>query len=175
MSDLPPPVPAYPPSAYPPIYRDQRKTDADHLRLLSIFSYVSAGLALLGLVFIVFHYSMMQVMMNTPEMFQGPHGSRDPNPALLFRKMFGMMIWFCLAWGLWGVLLAVLNVLAGYFLGLRRNRTFCLVVAGMNCIRIPLGTTLGVFTFVVLMRDSVRQLYEATEAGAAAAPNKLAP
>jgi hypothetical protein len=35
------------------------------------------------------------------------------------------------------------------------------VVAGINCLHIPLGTVLGIFTIVVLCRESVRELYEA--------------
>lgn len=38
---------------------------------------------------------------------------------------------------------------------------FALVVAGLDCVRIPVGTALGVFTISVLLRDSVRQSYAA--------------
>jgi len=38
---------------------------------------------------------------------------------------------------------------------------FSLIIAGINCVQFPFGTVLGVFTFVVLLRDSVRELYEA--------------
>ena len=38
-----------------------------------------------------------------------------------------------------------------------------MIVAGLNCVHIPLGTVLGVFTLVVLMRDSVRESYDALE------------
>ena len=34
-----------------------------------------------------------------------------------------------------------------------------MVIAGINCLHIPLGTLLGVFTLVVLGRESVRKLY----------------
>jgi hypothetical protein len=33
-------------------------------------------------------------------------------------------------------------------------------VAGLNCIQIPLGTALGVFTIMVLTRDSVEAVYQ---------------
>jgi hypothetical protein len=42
-----------------------------------------------------------------------------------------------------------------------RPDVFAGVVAGINCLHIPLGTVLGVFTIVVLIRDSVRELYSA--------------
>ena len=41
----------------------------------------------------------------------------------------------------------------------RRARTFSLVMAGVNCLSVPLGTTLGVFTFIVLLRESVAAQY----------------
>jgi hypothetical protein len=36
---------------------------------------------------------------------------------------------------------------------------FCLVMAGIACIFMPFGTALGVLTIIVLMRDSVRELF----------------
>ncbi|HEX8915087.1 MAG TPA: hypothetical protein VF796_22235 [Humisphaera sp.] len=42
----------------------------------------------------------------------------------------------------------------------RRGRTFTFVTAGILCLQMPLGTVLGVFTFIVLNRESVRAAYE---------------
>ena len=39
------------------------------------------------------------------------------------------------------------------------------MVAGLDCIWVLFGTVLGVFTIIVLMRDSVRLWYEETEGG----------
>ena len=33
-------------------------------------------------------------------------------------------------------------------------------MAGVNCLSMPIGTTLGIFTFVVLLRPSVTALYD---------------
>ena len=55
----------------------------------------------------------------------------------------------------------LINVLSGVFLGRRKYRAFSLIVAVIDCIHIPLGTVLGVFTIVVLLRPSVREVYEA--------------
>jgi len=43
----------------------------------------------------------------------------------------------------------------------RVSYTFCLVVAGIECILMPFGTVLAVFTIVVLMKDSVKALFAA--------------
>jgi hypothetical protein len=47
-------------------------------------------------------------------------------------------------------------VAAGRFLARRVRYTFCLVVAGLECMLMPFGTVLGVFTLLVLLRDSVK-------------------
>jgi hypothetical protein len=52
------------------------------------------------------------------------------------------------------VLLFVLTVLAVGAFGL-----IYLIIAVLNCLQIPFGTALGVFTIIVLSRDSVRELY----------------
>ena len=39
----------------PPLLRDQRKIDTDHLRLLAVFHFVIAGLAIVGIGFLVLH------------------------------------------------------------------------------------------------------------------------
>ena len=56
-------------SELPPLPRDQRKIDADHLNLLAIFHFVGAGLALLGIAFLVTHYAFMHAMLTNPKFF----------------------------------------------------------------------------------------------------------
>jgi len=58
-----------------------------------------------------------------------------------------------------GVVGAILNVLAGRALARYERRTLCLVVAGLNCLHMPLGTLLGVFTLIGLARPSVQALF----------------
>src|SRR4051812_40953640 len=41
----------------------------------------------------------------------------------------------------------------------RKHRTFSLVMAVVNCLCIPFGTALGVFTLIILQRPSVKALY----------------
>jgi hypothetical protein len=48
-------------------------------------------------------------------------------------------------------------------LRLRKNHALCQVVAGLSCIDVPYGTALGVITFNVLGRSSVRELFEPGE------------
>ena len=76
-------------------------------------------------------------------------------------QIFAIFNWFYVVMGVWFVGSGILNVISGLCLRARKGRTFSLVVTSINCLHIPLGTVLGVFTIVVLLRDSVRELHEA--------------
>ena len=137
----------------PPAFRDQRKIDADHLKLLSIFHFVGAGFALLGILFLIIHYSFLHFFFANPKMWENQKGG--PPPA----EFFAIFKWFYLIFGAWFVCSGVLNVISGLCIRARKYRMFSLVVAGIDCLHVPFGTTLGVFTMIVLLRDSVRELY----------------
>lgn len=138
----------------PPIPRDQRKIDADHLNLLSIFHFVGAGLALLGILGLLGHYTLLHAVFSLPQV--GANQKQPLPPA----EFFAIFKWLYLVLAAWFLASGVLNVISGLCLRARKHRTFSLVVAGINCLHLPLGTVLGVFTIVVLMRDSVRESYE---------------
>ena len=70
-----------------------------------------------------------------------------------------IFIWFYIIFGAVLVSVVVLNLLSGFFLRQRKYRTFSIVIGGLNCLQIPFGTILGVFTIIVLSRDSVRKIY----------------
>jgi hypothetical protein len=59
----------------------------------------------------------------------------------------------------WAV--GILTIVSGRAIAQRKWRVFSLVMAGVNCASFPLGTLLGVFSFIVLLRPSVRALYPA--------------
>lgn len=81
------------------------------------------------------------------------HG--EPPPAF-----FGwMFIIFPAIFILFGLAMAVSVAIAGRRLGRNRSYTYCLVIAGIECIFMPFGTVLGVFTIIVLMRPSVKELF----------------
>lgn len=130
--------------------------DDQHLNLLSIFHYVVGGLvgvfSLLPILYIV----MGLAMVFAPEMF-GENRGHAP-PAFLGWLIAGVG---CVAL-VFGLTLATCVVLAGRSLASRTRYTFCLVMAGIECVFMPLGTILGVFTIVVLMRESVKSLFQAS-------------
>lgn len=140
----------------PPLMRDQRKADADHLRLLAIFHFVVAGFAIVGLGFLFMHYAVMHTVISNPEMWKNQKGGGPPP-----EQFFAMFKWFYLFFGVVLVAGGLGNLISGLFIRKKKNRIFSLVVAGINCMQFPFGTVLGVFSFIVLLRDSVRELYEA--------------
>jgi hypothetical protein len=58
-----------------------------------------------------------------------------------------------------GVTMAICILIAGRCLSRRKAYSFALVVACIECLFIPFGTILGVFTIVALSRESVRTLF----------------
>ncbi len=128
--------------------------DENHLRLLSIFHYVVAGLAGLFALFPIFHLIFGILMILAPGKFGG-HGSDQPPLTL--------MGWFFVAFAVmfitFGWIFAAFVLTAGRFLARHKHYTFCLVMGGVECIFMPFGTVLGVFTIMVLMREPVKQLF----------------
>ena len=132
--------------------------DLEHLRLLSIFHYVVAGLAAMFSLLPMIHLALGVAMISGH--FDAP-GKDSPPAALgwLFVVLASTVI-------LCGLTFAACLALAGRFLDQRRRYLFCLVVAGFACMFAPFGTVLGVFTIVVLVRPSVKAAFSG-EASAA--------
>ena len=61
---------------------------------------------------------------------------------------------------LMGWTFAVLVLVAGRFIAHRKHYTFCFVMACVECLFMPFGTVLGVFTILVLNRASVKELFD---------------
>ncbi len=130
----------------------QQNTDAEHLKLLSIFHYVVAGIAAFFACFPIIHLVLGLFMVIAPERF-GPSPNSPP----------AFMGWFFVAFGTFFILagwtFAVFVLITGRFTARRKHYTFCFVVACIECIFLPFGTVLGVFTILVLSRPSVKQLF----------------
>ena len=125
--------------------------DEENLRLLTIFHYVVAGIAALFSFFPLLYVGMGAFMLCGK--FDGPHPDAATRP----------MGWVFIAIGsfLFIMALAFVTVIAlgGRYLSRRRHYTFCMVVAAVACMFMPFGTVLGVFTIIMLQKDSIRQLF----------------
>jgi hypothetical protein len=125
--------------------------DEKYLNLLSIFHYVVAGLGILFSCIFFIHIAI-GIAMLCGAMDQGS----NPPPRFLgiffivFPSLFIMAAW----------ILAGFVITSGVNLKRRRYHNFCMVIAAVECIMMPFGTILGVFTIILLMKDSVKKLFE---------------
>jgi hypothetical protein len=94
-------------------------------------------------------------------MFIAALQSRETGPFPLFGLMFAVVGGSIVLLG-WA--LAVCIALAGRSLAQRKRYTFCLALAGIQCAFTPFGTVLGVFTIIVLIRPSVKALFQPVDA-----------
>jgi len=140
-------------SQLPPLLRDQRAIDAGHLDVLAIFHFVAAGMGLLGIGFLGLHFALFHAFLSNPAMWAA---QKNPPP----KELFAMFQWFYVLFGIWFVASAILNLISGLCIRRRTHRIFSVVVAAFNCLQMPLGTVLGIFTIIVLMRDTVREVYQ---------------
>ena len=135
------PAPALPHTPAPP--------GLEHLSLLVIGHYVLAGITTLFALFPVIHL-VIGLAMLTGQLDQGQPADRLFG--LLFMLVAAVMI------GL-GLALAAALAWSGRNLARRQRHTACVVVAGLACLMMPLGTVLGIFSIVVLMRPGVKDAF----------------
>jgi hypothetical protein len=86
------------------------------------------------------------------------HRSRADEPSLTIVGI--MFVCFGVAGLLIGLTYASVQILVARFIKRRKHRVFCMIVSGLNCMNVPIGLILGVFTLIVLARPSVRPLFE---------------
>ena len=130
----------------------QVNQDEEHLRLLSIFHYVLAGIQALMACIPLIHLVVGSVLL------VAGLASREGGPPVVVGLLFMLVAAAIIVLG-WTM--AVLVFLAGRFLAARTHYLYCFVVAAVACAFVPLGTILGVFTIVVLTRPSVKALFGA--------------
>ncbi len=123
-----------------------------HVELLSLFHYIVGGITAFFSCIPFIHVALGLAMLSG-KMFKEGHGA--PPPAFigwLFVIMGGFFI--VLGWSM-----AVCIIVAGRQLKRHRNRMFCMVVAGLECMFMPFGTVLGVFTLIALNKDSIKEMF----------------
>lgn len=137
--------------------------DMEQLRMLAIGHYILGGLtALFGL------FPLIYVLVGAIFIAAPPKGRPgDPPPEALgwifvvIGVVASLVIW-ALAFG---------TIYAGRQIAKLQKYTFCLIMAGFTCMMfMPIGTVLGVFTFIVLLRESVKQLFNGGSPNYPAAP-----
>jgi len=152
----------------------------EHLRLLSIFHYIVGGIGYLVSLFPIIHLVFgIFVLVSSEELDHPritasspsdasveavevpPRHELAPKPDEVFpARWFGLMFIVIPALMiLCGFTLSTFVIVAGKRLASQRSHTFCLVIAGIECLIVPFGTVLGVFTILTLIRPEARQLF----------------
>jgi hypothetical protein len=128
--------------------------DKEHLQLLAIFHYVVAGLGALCSVFPLLYTTIGAIFI-----FTARHGTAKPGEDLppeflgwIFALLGSLLF-------LMGIAMAICILIAGRSLALRKRYSFAFVMGCIECLFIPFGTILGVFTIIVLSRESVKALF----------------
>ncbi len=132
--------------------KDDVNSDLQHLNLLSIFHYVIGGIKYVFGCFPIFHLVLGIIILLMPM----KPGDKDAIPNVL---MGGFFILFALVFIAVSWTLATMMIIVGYKLSRRKSYMFCLVIACIECLSMPFGTILGVFTIILLSRPSVKALF----------------
>lgn len=124
--------------------------DENHLRILAIFHYALASVYLLVGCTPLFHVAGGIAIMSG--IFDNEPNPPPPHLGAIFVAVGGTIstVFWCLA---------ILTMLGGRFLARHTHYRYCFVVACLNCLQVPKGTILGVFTILVLSRPSVLALF----------------
>ena len=136
--------------------------DTEQLNLLAIFHYVVAGLAALFSFFPLFYSVIGGFLLYAAE--HPGQNNQEPPPAFLGWIFIVLGAVFFLA----GVTMAICILIAGRCLSRRKAYSFTLVIACIECLFVPFGTILGIFTIVALSRESVKALFQRRQTAASA-------
>jgi hypothetical protein len=126
--------------------------DIKNLDLLSLFHYILGGITAL-FACIPFLHVFIGLAMISGKFFEEANGSAPP-PFIGWLFVIMGLVFILLGW-----CLALFMVVTGKKLKSRKNRMFCMVVAGVECIFMPFGTVLGVLTLIVLNKDSIKEIF----------------
>jgi len=128
--------------------------DEEHLKLLAIFHYIVGAMAVLFSCFPLLYVGMGILFVLSPHfMTDGQKG--PPPPAVLGYVFIAIGAFFVLL----GWSAAVATILSGRYIARRRKRMFSVVMGAILCMFMPFGTVLGVFTIILLTKESVQRLY----------------
>ncbi len=127
--------------------------DREHLRLLSIFHYVYGGMVGLFSCFPILHVTVGIALASGAI----PVPKNQPQIPAFAGWIFIVAgsLFIIVGWTIAG-----LTIYAGRCLARRKNYILCLIVAGLECLFVPQGSVLGVCTLLVLLRPSVKPLFE---------------
>lgn len=129
--------------------------DQYHLDLLGTFHWVLAGIAAVAGLFPILH--VMFGLFAIVASLAGADAEPEARGMGVLMGFLFMTIGTLIIVTFW--VIAFCLYLSGSYLKAHKNHMFCMVMSVIMCASFPLGTTLGVFTIVVLVRPSVKRLF----------------
>jgi hypothetical protein len=147
------------------------RQDSDHLKLLTIFHRIYGilhfAVAFVGLVYIILGADAYQESRQGPRIIVSWNQSNTdqfgvPEPSFRQARPPRVGIAFMLIGAftfLSSFAVGAASLFAAIWFQDRRNWVGAIVVSVINCFNVPIGTILGVFALVVLMRVTVKALF----------------
>ncbi len=126
--------------------------EKEHLRLLSIFHYVWGGITLVSSFLALPYIGMGFWALRSPDMFEAD----GDMSAVVFGWMF---LGFGLLFLVSGLIYGVVVIVSGRCLAKHKGYWLSFGVACLECLMMPIGTALGIFTLLTLSKDTVKALY----------------
>lgn len=123
--------------------------DESHLKLLSVFYYVLAALGALALLMAAAMGAVLLATVGRDGLDSAAFSSADAAVLAVVLLLSAVL----------SLASATLQFMTARRLRQRRSRGLCQFTAAITCLSFPLGTALGVFTFIVLARPSVRAAF----------------
>ncbi len=129
--------------------KQQEILDNEHLNLLSIFYFIFGGLTIFGSFIILAYITLFSaIFSNIP--LDGSDIEELPLDILFF--VFAALFIFVFTYG-------IFLIIAGINIRKKVKRVFSIVIGALAIMSFPFGTALGVFSIIVLTRNSVVELY----------------
>jgi len=130
--------------------------DLQDLKILSIFYYVIGGLLALFSCFALIYLFIGAMFVAAAPSPASQVPAPPPEIGWIFILLSITVLLIGWAW-------AAALMAAGWFLGRYRHYLYCMVMGCSALLFQPFGTILGVFTIIVLLRPSVKRLFETGE------------
>jgi len=123
---------------------------------LGLFHLISRILTLAYAVLLLFYMSFISIIFNFVEKFEGTENAMNgdfPHEILtIIFSIWGIVLFFMIGFG-------ICKIFSRKYLKGKKNRVFSMIISALECLSFPYGTLLGVFTLIVLNRDSVKELF----------------
>ena len=132
--------------------------DRENLKLLSIFHYLFGGMIL---AFSLLQASILLSLFawhSIPD-YRLPSDLPLGDSSFLLSQFGVIVIVVGLAFLIFGLMFPFCLIASGRLLSKRKGYWFSFMTACIECVYTPFGTILGIFTLIVLSRQSVKALY----------------